>query len=235
MIHRDPLPAGLKTRVRAAAQQHGGALVRWGWNHAKQLAAIGPMSPEAQRFGSFGDGSVICFPNDGLVNVESIHLGANTLISSHVVLSAGWGPGHVGLPDRVVSIGDRCLIGRGSSVIGHRLIKIGDDVWTGQHVHLTDMNHGYERLDIPISQQNQPENPIRIGQGSWLGHHVVVLPGVTIGEHVVVGAGSVVNRDLPSFSVCAGSPAKVIRKYDGIGEWKRISPEAATQNLSALL
>lgn len=83
------------------------------------------------------------------------------------------------------------------------------------------MNHGYERLDVPIAAQNQPESPIRIGDGTWLGHHVVVLPGVTIGRHVVVGAGSVVTEDLPDYCVAVGSPARVIRRYLN-GEWVRV-------------
>ena len=116
------------------------------------------------------------------------NIGSDTMVSGHVVLSAGWGPNHRGLHDRVIVIGDRCLIGRGSCITGHRLIEIGNDVWTGHHVYITDQNHGYEDLDTPISMQNQPEEPVRIGDGSWIGHNVVVLPGVTIGRHVVVGA-----------------------------------------------
>ena len=55
--------------------------------------------------------------------------------------------------DPVVRIGDRCLIGRGSGIVGHLSIDIGDDVWTGHHVYITDQNHGYEDLDRPISVQ----------------------------------------------------------------------------------
>ena len=74
--------------------------------------------------------------------------------------------------------------------MAHRSIEIGDDVWTGHNVYLTDMNHGYEDVELPISVQNQPEAPVVIGDGSWLGHGVVVLPGAHIGRHVVIGANS---------------------------------------------
>jgi acetyltransferase-like isoleucine patch superfamily enzyme len=57
-----------------------------------------------------------------------------------------------------------------------------------------------------------PERPVSIGDGSWLGHGTVVLPGVTIGRHVVVGANSVVTSDLPDNCVAAGVPARVIRQ-----------------------
>ena len=99
------------------------------------------------------------------------------MIGPHVTLSAGMVPGQRCVTDPVVRIGDRCLIGRGSGIVGHLSIEIGDDVWTGHHVYITDQNHGYEDLDLPISRQSMPERPVRIGDGSWLGHGTVVLPG----------------------------------------------------------
>jgi acetyltransferase-like isoleucine patch superfamily enzyme len=53
---------------------------------------------------------------------------------------------------------------------------------------------------------------VRIGDGSWLGHGTVVLPGATIGRHVVIGANSVVRGDIPDFTVAAGNPARVLRR-----------------------
>ena len=84
----------------------------------------------------------------------------------------------------------------------------------GHHVYVTDQNHGYEDLDRPISVQWMPERPVRIGTGSWLGHGTVVLPGATIGRHVVIGANSVVRGEIPDFCVAAGNPAAVIRQLD---------------------
>jgi acetyltransferase-like isoleucine patch superfamily enzyme len=127
-------------------------------------------------------------------------------------------PGQQMVSDPVVRIGDRCLIGRGSGIVGHLSIEIGDDVWTGHHVYVTDQNHGYEDVDVPISRQVMPERPVRVGSGSWLGHGSIVLPGATIGRHVVVAAGSVVTGDVPDFSVVAGVPARVIRRHVD-GRW----------------
>jgi acetyltransferase-like isoleucine patch superfamily enzyme len=110
------------------------------------------------------------------------------------------------------------LIGRGSGIVGHFSIEIGNDVWTGHNVYITDQNHGYEDVTRPISQQSQPERAVKIGDGSWLGYGSVVLPGVTIGEHCVIGANSVVTHDVPSFSVAVGVPARVIKQYVG-GSW----------------
>lgn len=224
MFDRDQAASRPGDRLRGVAYALLGPAVRRSWELYTSLGAIGPDSAAGRRFGSFGPGSIVGFPFDTIMNEGSIHIGAATMVAGHVVLSAGWGPGHAGLHDRVVVIGDRCLIGRGSSVIGHQLVEIGDDVWTGHHVHITDMNHGYEDLDLPISMQNQPEAPVRIGDGSWIGHNSVVLPGVTIGRHVVVGAGSVVTSDLPDFSVAVGAPARVVRRHEpGVG-WVPAGP-----------
>jgi acetyltransferase-like isoleucine patch superfamily enzyme len=148
-----------------------------------------------------------------IFNEQYIHVGANTLIGPDISLSAGMVPGQQCITNPVVTIGDRCLIGRGSGIVGHFSIEIGNDVWTGHNVYITDQNHGYEDVSRPISQQSQPERAVKIGDGSWLGYGSVVLPGVTIGEHCVIGANSVVTRDVPSFSVAVGVPARVIKRY----------------------
>ena len=113
----------------------------------RRYGAIGPRSRRGRRFGAFGDGSMICFPPAALVNEHYIHIGAATMIGPHVTLSAGMVPGQLCVTDPVVRIGDRCLIGRGSGIVGHLSIEIGDDVWTGHHVYVTDQNHGYDDLD----------------------------------------------------------------------------------------
>jgi len=149
-----------------------------------------------------------------IFNEQYISIGDDVLIGPGVALSAGMVPGQECLVTPVVTIGDRCLIGRGSGIVGHFSISIGNDVWTGHHVYITDQNHGYEDISIPISKQSQPERAVSIGDGSWLGHGSVVLPGVNIGRHVVIGANSVVTKDIPDFSVAVGVPAKVIRQFD---------------------
>src|SRR5688572_8970539 len=145
------------------------------------------------------------------MNERFIRIGEGTMIGPQVTLSAGMVPGQQCVTDPVVTIGDRCLIGRGSGIVGHLSIEIGDDVWTGHHVYITDQNHGYEDLTKPISVQVQAERPVRIGAGSWLGHGSVVLPGATIGRHVVVAANSVVRGEVPDNCIVAGNPAVVVR------------------------
>ena len=130
------------------------------------------------------------------------------MIGPYVSLTAGMVPGQRCVTDPVVRIGDRCLIGRNSGIVGHLSIVIEDDVWTGHHVYITDQNHDYRDLTRPISAQSMPERPVRVGAGSWLGHGTVVLPGADIGRHVVVGANSVVRGQLPDNCVAAGNPAR---------------------------
>jgi acetyltransferase-like isoleucine patch superfamily enzyme len=184
-------------------------------------AAIGPDDPRGRRFGSFGERSIIMWPPVTIFNEQYIHIGSHTMIGPGVALSAGMVPGQECISDRVVVIGDRCLIGRNSGIVGHFSVEIGNDVWTGHHVYVTDQNHGYEDPTRPISLQTQPERAVRIGDGSWIGHGAVILPGVTIGRHVVVGANSVVTSDIPDFSVAVGSPARVIRQLRD-GEWEDV-------------
>ena len=218
MLERDWPEPNLLNRWRGRLHRVAGEAVRRGWDAAVEVGAIGPHTRIGRRFGRFGTGSVICFPPNTIFNEQFIEIGEGTMIGPHVTLSAGMVPGQSCVTYPVVRIGDRCLIGKGSGIVGHLAIEIGDDVWTGHHVYITDQNHGSENIDLPISRQSMPEEPVVIGAGSWLGHGTVVLPGARIGRHVAVGANSVVTGDLPDFCVAVGAPARVVRRYaDGEG------------------
>jgi acetyltransferase-like isoleucine patch superfamily enzyme len=195
-----------------------GEVLRRGAARLRRWAAIGPDDPAGRRFARFGEGSIICAPAGPMFNERFIRIGRQTMIGPDVALSAGMVPGQECVTDPVVSIGDRCLIGRGSGIVGHLSITIGDDVWTGNHVYITDQNHGYEDPDLPISRQMMPERAVVVGDGSWLGHGCVVLPGARIGRHVVIGANSVVTGDIPDHSVAVGAPAEVVRRLVD-GRW----------------
>jgi acetyltransferase-like isoleucine patch superfamily enzyme len=215
VLDRPELPHTIPRRVQALAKRCASEAVQSAWDLAVELGAIGPKSRRGRRFGRFGDGSVICFPPNALFNEQYIHIGSGTMFGPQMTLSAGMVPGQCMVSDPVITIGDRCLFGKGSGIVGHLHIEIGDDVWTGHHVYITDQNHGYDDLTTPISQQVMPERPVSIGSGSWLGHGTVVLPGATIGRHVVIGANSVVTGSIPDNSVAAGVPAKVLKRLDG--------------------
>lgn len=214
VFERPPLDDGVIKRVRIGIKRAVGEGTIRAWELAIELGAIGPDTRRGNRFGRFGAGSVICFPPNTLFNERYIHIGAGTMFGPQITLSAGMVPGQQMVSDPVISVGDRCLFGKGSGIVGHLRIVIGDDVWTGHHVYITDQNHGYDDLSVPISMQVMPERPVSIGDGSWLGHGTVVLPGATIGRHVVIGANSVVTGHIPDYSVAAGVPARVIKTID---------------------
>ena len=197
-----------------------GGVVRTTSEFLTRLAVIGPKDIRSKRFGKFGVGSSISWPTGSGFGEKWIWIGEDVLIAADVTLSAGMGPGQEMVTNPVVRIGDRCLIGRGTSIIGHLSIEIGEDVFTGMNVYITDQNHGYENLELPIGKQLPSEQPVSIGKNSWIGSGAIILPGSKIGDHVVIGANSVVTGEIPSCSVAVGSPARVVRKYDG-ESWKR--------------
>lgn len=180
---------------------------------ACDLGAIGPDGRRGRRFGAFGDRSVLAFPQGAVYNERYVSIGQSTMIGPYVSLAAGMAPGQQMPTNPVVTIGDRCVIGRGSHIVGHWSIEIGDDIQTGPYVYITDQNHSYNDPDVPVGQQWPVEASVRIGSGSWLGANAVVLPGSDIGEHVVVAAGAVVRGHVPDRCVVAGVPARVVRRW----------------------
>jgi acetyltransferase-like isoleucine patch superfamily enzyme len=191
----------------------------WAW--LRTNGSIAPGTAAAERFGSFGDGSIIAFPSAVIYGERQIHIGVDTMVGIDVTMVTGYGPGQTTVPPRALVIGDRTVIGTRSGLVAHESIEIGDDVWCGQEVYVTDANHGFEDLDVPIGRQMGRHQPVRIGSGTWIGHGAVVLPGAQIGRHVVVAAGSVVRGEIPDHSVIGGVPARVIRQHvEGEG-WVR--------------
>lgn len=99
----------------------------------------------------------------------------------------------------------------GTNCIIQSNTTIGDYVIMGPDVKIYTKNHGIERLDIPIAKQELNEKPVKIGNDVWIGANVVILPGVTIGNHVVLAAGAIVTKDIPDYAIVAGVPAKIIK------------------------
>lgn len=110
-----------------------------------------------------------------------------------------------------VSVGRRAWIGVNCNVWGS--VTIEDEVLMGPDCEIHSFNHGFSRLDIPIMDQDFTEDrPVHICKGAWIGSSVILLPGVRIGEGAVIGAGSVVTKDIPDYAVAVGNPA-VVKKY----------------------
>ncbi len=179
-----------------------------------RFGAMGPRHRRARKFHRFGDGSMIAFPPTVIFGEGRIAVGERTTIGPLATISVGM-PSQIGLRgDPVITIGDRCMLGKGIGIVGHDDIAIGDDIWTGHYVYITDQNHGYEDVTRPVGTQMWKNEPVAIGDGCWLGHGAVVLPGTTLGRNVVVAAGAIVaGIDVPDFCVVAGVPARVVRRY----------------------
>ena len=207
-------------RLRSRCRSAVGRTIRGVSKMLNRTASIGPNDHAARFYKHFGRGSIINWPTGNMYGERWISIGEDTMIAADVTLSAGMVPNQEMMTDPVVIIGDRCLIGRGSAIVGHYRIDIGDDVFTGMNVYITDQNHGYEDPDTPIGIQDPQDDPVVIGDGSWIGSGAVVLPGARIGKHCVVAANSVVRGTFPSHSVIAGVQAKVVRAYDGT-KWER--------------
>lgn len=109
-----------------------------------------------------------------------------------------------------ISMGDNIYINHDMVILDCNEVTIGNDVYIGPKVGLFCANHA----DDPTDRANHVvhAHPIHIEDNVWLGGHVSVLPGVTIGKNSIIGAGSVVTKDIPPNVVAAGNPCRVIRK-----------------------
>ena len=94
-------------------------------------------------------------------------------------------------------------------------ITIEDDALFAPDVFVTDHNHGMDpEVKGGYSPQELTIRNVKIGEGAWLGQRVCVLPGVTVGAHSIIGANSVVTRDVPPYTIAVGAPARVIKKWN---------------------
>ncbi|RCV54410.1 acyltransferase [Marinitenerispora sediminis] len=195
-------------------------VVRAAWAWSRQHADIRAGTRAARRFAAFGPGTSIAFPPATIFGEPWIELGAHTLLGADITLSAGFVPGLDLGPRPLLRIGDGCAIGRGSHVVAHASIEVGDFVYTGPHVYITDQNHSYRDTETPVGLQWPADDPVRIGPGTWIGANAVILPGVRLGRNCVVAAGSVVRPgEYPDHSVIAGVPGRVVRRYDPEAGW----------------
>jgi acetyltransferase-like isoleucine patch superfamily enzyme len=122
-------------------------------------------------------------------------------------------------PDPEIRIGNRTFIGDGCTLSVARSIEIGDDVLIAAGCSILDFsNHPVDPERRVAGLQVNPEEvrPVRIGNRAWLGQRATVLPGVTIGDDAVVGAATVVTKDVPPGSICVGNPGRILSRkvYD---------------------
>lgn len=120
--------------------------------------------------------------------------------------------------DQIVWLnGDQVVLGEsvgfnfGCYVNGYGGLTIGDRTLIGPLTTIHTANHAFDDPDVPLLEQGSIKQPVTIGEDCWLAMSVCVLPGVTIGDRSVIGAGSIVTKDIPADSVAVGNPCRVIR------------------------
>lgn len=161
-------------------------------------------------YASCGVGSHVYNPRV-ISSPKRIALGNNVTVLDRARLSI-----YGGDRDEIsISIGDNCYIGYDFSILAKDPVTIQKNVLIASNVIITSENHGIDpESDLPYMNQELTGKGVCIGEGSWIGEKVCILPGVTIGKKCVIGAGSVVTKDIPDCCMVGGNPAKVIKKYD---------------------
>lgn len=143
-----------------------------------------------------------------LYKPHNISVGSNVEIHKNAIIAT-----HTN--NAKIEIGNDVIVGEYCHITSINKITIENGVLLGKKCLITDNNHGdvdLSSLMIPPSKRDiVSKGEVVIGKNVWIGDNVVVLPGVKIGESCVIGASSVVTKSLPPFSVCVGSPAKVIK------------------------
>jgi acetyltransferase-like isoleucine patch superfamily enzyme len=144
-----------------------------------------------------GKGTVVGVRTE-IVNSNNVKIGKDCLLQDAVYLRAG--------TEGKITLGDRAAINSFARLFGHGSIEIGEDAQIGPGCLITTTDHNiYENLEASFRK-------VTIGKRAWIGANVTVLPGISIGDYAVVGAGSVVTRDVPAYSVVVGVPARVIKE-----------------------
>ena len=160
-----------------------------------------------------GKGSKIC--SHARADISPWHrfvLERDAQIEDYAVVNNGAGD---------VRIGEGSRVGVGSVVVGP--VDIGRYVFLGQHVSVQGLIHGYEDVTQDPNLQPLMLRPVKVGDYTHLGTNSTIMAGVTIGERCQIGAGSVVTKDIPPYSVAVGNPARVVKRYDfEKKEWVRV-------------
>lgn len=131
--------------------------------------------------------------------------------------------------DKKLIIGKNCKIGDYVHIAAGEKVNIGDNCLAASKIFISDINHGdysgtfeYSSPDIPPDKRKIFTKPVSIGNNVWIGENVCILWGVKIGDNCIIGANSVVNKDIPKNSIVAGSPAKILKRYNiNTNKWEK--------------
>jgi len=150
---------------------------------------------------------------------ECIYIGNNVFINSYVWLSANrysYEENQDILENKPhIVINDNSYIGRFVSISCVDSVYIGKKVLISDRCYIGDIQHNFHNISISIKDQYvTSKGKVSVGDESWIGNNVSILPGVSIGKHCVIGANSVVTHNIPDYSIAVGNPAKIIKQLD---------------------
>jgi acetyltransferase-like isoleucine patch superfamily enzyme len=118
-------------------------------------------------------------------------------------------------PEAEIEIGAGCFLNKNTMIAAQGKVRIGDHTMFANNCFIGDAEHRFDDPELPVTWQGfTSKGPVTIGPNCWFGVNCAVTSGVSVGERCVIGANSVVNRDLPARHICAGAPAKPIRPID---------------------
>ena len=174
----------------------------------------------ANRLGKFGKNSYI---REGrhIVGWHHIHIGSGVVIGKNCrIICFNEHKKTIYNPNFI--IGNNTYIGEYLTVFCAGQVKIGENCLIASNVMIADENHGLD-ISLDYSENRLEVKSVTIGNGVWIGEKVCILPGVTIGNKSVVAAGSGVTINVPEYSIVAGNPARVIKKYDfELNKWVKV-------------
>lgn len=165
-----------------------------------------------RKFYQFGSNSNIKKPYYQLSGIDKIKIGNNVTIMKNCRLAV-YGNGL----NECITIGHDCYIGFGLSVLADAKgkVNIGNQVLIASNVLITNEEHGIEpESEISYMDQKLSCKNVIIDDGCWIGEKVCILPGVRIGKKSIIGAGAIVTKSIPDYSIAVGNPARVIKYYN---------------------
>jgi acetyltransferase-like isoleucine patch superfamily enzyme len=123
----------------------------------------------------------------------------------------------------ILFIGDNVIISEGCIIGVSKKMVIEENVGIAPYVMIIDSTRKPGPIDRPSKEQDLKKGTVHIGADSWIAYNACIMPNVTIGRHCIIGALSVVNEDVPPYSVAVGSPAKVVKRFDfDRREWVKV-------------
>ncbi len=134
---------------------------------------------------------------------KKFSIGYRTIIEDYTIINNGMGD---------IIIGDRCGITSRVKLVGP--VKLGNLVTIGSGAQITGLTHNFEDVTRPIKDQGVTPSITIVEDDVWIGGNSVIIQGLRIGTHCIIASGSVVTRDVPSYSVVAGNPARILKQFN---------------------